>query len=100
MFKRSCLPRCFSFRRSDRWLSRRLALLPALPAQKLTLAVMRLAPHEEFPNGFPTFEIEEFDALYEGMDVATCGFPNGNRLYEEPGTVTSSFTRGIISSII
>jgi S1-C subfamily serine protease len=34
------------------------------------------------------------------MEVGTCGFPLGNLLQEQLGTVTSSFTKGIISSII
>ena len=34
------------------------------------------------------------------MDVATCGFPLGNHLFEQLGTVTSSYTRGILSSIV
>jgi S1-C subfamily serine protease len=34
------------------------------------------------------------------MEIATCGFPLGNLLFKQLGTVTSSFSRGIISSII
>ncbi len=34
------------------------------------------------------------------MEIATCGFPLGNRLGDQIGTLTSSFTRGIVSSII
>jgi S1-C subfamily serine protease len=66
----------------------------------LDLGILRLAPHHEFPNGFPTVEIEDFDDIHEGMEIATCGFPLGDDLLVQLGTVTSSFTRGIISSII
>jgi S1-C subfamily serine protease len=34
------------------------------------------------------------------MEVATCGFPLGEALHDQIGTVTSSFTKGMISSII
>ena len=34
------------------------------------------------------------------MEIGTCGFPLGNVLQEQIGTVTSSFTKGTISSII
>ncbi len=33
------------------------------------------------------------------MEVATCGFPLGEALHDQFGTVTSSFTQGRISSI-
>ena len=45
-------------------------------------------------------EIEDFKDLSEGDDIGVCGFPLGNFLYEQLGTVTSSFTKGILSSII
>ena len=34
------------------------------------------------------------------MEIATCGFPLGEWLHDQIGTVTSSFTKGMISSII
>ena len=34
------------------------------------------------------------------MEIATCGFPLGTGLFEKFGTIASSFSRGIISSII
>ena len=34
------------------------------------------------------------------MDVATCGYPFGDFLLEQVGSVTSSFTRGTMSSIL
>ena len=45
-------------------------------------------------------EIEPFENVYEGMEIGTCGFPLGNFLYQKIGTVTSSFTRGSLSSIV
>ncbi len=49
---------------------------------------------------FPTMSLENYEEVHEGMEVLTCGFPKGNLLYEELGTVSSSFSRGIVSSII
>jgi S1-C subfamily serine protease len=45
-------------------------------------------------------DIEDYRNVREGDEIATCGFPLGNYLHEQLGTVTSSFTQGIISSII
>jgi S1-C subfamily serine protease len=65
------------------------------------LAVLKLFPNNsQFPDGYPTLQIADYADLHEMMDVATCGFPLGNVLFEQLGTFTSSFTRGIISSII
>ena len=66
----------------------------------MDLGVVRLQPHGGFPSGYPTVDIEEFESLHEGLEVGTCGFPLGNLLFERLGTVTSSFSRGIVSSII
>lgn len=66
----------------------------------MDLGLLRLHPHTFFPQGYPTVPIEEFDEIHEGMEVATCGFPMGNMLFDQLGTVTSSFARGIVSSII
>ncbi len=66
----------------------------------MDLGVVRLQPHGGFPSGYPTVDIEEFESLHEGLEVGTCGFPLGNLLFEQLGTVTSSFSRGIVSSII
>jgi S1-C subfamily serine protease len=63
------------------------------------LGLMRIGPHAAFPNGYPQLEVEEFSEIHEGMEVATCGFPMGNELHEQLGTRTSSFTKGILSSI-
>jgi len=64
------------------------------------VGIIRIAQHPAFKEGYPYLEIEEYDNVYEGLDVATCGFPLGNFLHEQLGTLTSSFTRGILSSII
>lgn len=64
------------------------------------VALIRVSPHAGFPRGFPSLEIEDYGNICEGDEIATCGFPLGNYLHEQLGTVTSSFTKGIISSII
>lgn len=64
------------------------------------IAIMQIQTHATFSNGYPFLEIEEYDAIAEGDEIGTCGFPLGNYLQEQLGTVTSSFTTGIISSII
>ena len=64
------------------------------------LAVLRVERHAAFKSGYPTLEVEDFASVYEGMEAATLGFPLGNQLQASLGTVTSSFTRGIVSSII
>ena len=63
-------------------------------------AIVRVTPHAFFAKGFPFLEIEDYNNIYEGQEIATCGFPLGNYLQEQVGTVTSSFTEGIVSSII
>jgi hypothetical protein len=64
------------------------------------LGMARLLPHSAFPDGYPDLDIENYAEIGEGDEVVTCGFPLGNYLQDQLGTVTSSFTRGIISSII
>ncbi len=64
------------------------------------VAGIRVVPHAGFPTGFPFVEIEEYENVREGDEIAACGFPLGNYLSEQLGTATSSFTSGIISSII
>jgi hypothetical protein len=63
------------------------------------LGAIRIGPHLAFPNGYPSLDIEPFGSIHEGMELATCGFPLGNDLQRQLGTMTSSFTRGILSSI-
>jgi S1-C subfamily serine protease len=62
--------------------------------------MLRVLPHTAFPSGYPALESEDYEAVTEGDEVGTCGFPLGNYLHEQLGTVTSSFTTGVISSII
>jgi len=66
----------------------------------MDLGGLRLAAHSSFSNGYPVMEFEDFGNVHDGMELATCGFPMGNRLFSQLGTVSSSFTRGILSSII
>jgi S1-C subfamily serine protease len=63
------------------------------------LAVLKLAPHPAFPDGFPTVPILDYADIHEMMDIATCGFPLGNTMFTQLGTLTASFTKGMISSI-
>lgn len=80
----------------------------AIPAQTRNLsaktdkdlAALLLLPHTSFHKGYPFVEIEEFGNISEGDEIGVCGFPLGNYLFKQLGTVTSSFTRGILSSII
>ena len=64
------------------------------------LGMVHLLPHTAFPDGYPYLEIEDYTEISEGNEVVTCGFPLELYLHDQLGTVTSSFTRGIISSII
>lgn len=64
------------------------------------LGLVRLLPHKHYPDGYPFIEIEDYDSLHEGQEVGLCGFPLGNFLLNQIGTVTSSFSKGILSSII
>lgn len=64
------------------------------------LAALKLHAHPAFPQGYPTLPIADYSELHEMMEVATCGFPLGEALHDQIGTVTSSFTKGMISSII
>jgi S1-C subfamily serine protease len=64
------------------------------------LAALKLHKHPAFPHGYPTLPIADYGELHEMMDVATCGYPLGEALHDQLGTVTSSFTKGMISSII
>jgi S1-C subfamily serine protease len=75
---------------------------PAAAMVKSThdIGMLRLYPHNAFPDGFPYVEIASYDEVREGQEVGACGFPFGNYLYEKVGTVASSFTKGIVSSIV
>jgi S1-C subfamily serine protease len=64
------------------------------------LGMIKLSPHVAFPEDFPTLDIEEYCDLWEGMEVGVCGFPLGSFLRDQLGTITSSLTRGHLSSVI
>jgi S1-C subfamily serine protease len=64
------------------------------------LAALKLVPHPAYPEGYPTLPIADYSELHEMMEVATCGFPLGEALQDQLGTFTSSFTKGMISSIM
>jgi S1-C subfamily serine protease len=71
-----------------------------LVATDFDLAVVRVAKHNAFPTGYPTLELADFNDLYEGVECGTCGFPLGDGLREQLGTMSSSFTFGRLSSVI
>jgi S1-C subfamily serine protease len=64
------------------------------------IAVFKLREHPAFPNGFPELEVADYADLHEMMPVATCGYPFGDFLWNQVGSVTSSFTTGVMSSIL
>jgi hypothetical protein len=64
------------------------------------LTVLKLHPHAALAHNFPTLEIADYSEIHEMMEVGTCGYPLGDILQQQIGTVTSSFTKGMISSII
>jgi len=64
------------------------------------IALLRVLKHNYFKNGYPFLEIADYKNIKEGQEIAVCGFPLGTYLNEQLGTMTSSFTKGIISSII
>lgn len=84
----------------QRSLEGRLRTWSTVLTKDVDLGLLRLGSHDAFPKGYPTVGLEDFDSIHEGMDIATCGFPLGNRLFNQLRTVTSSFSRGIVSSII
>lgn len=59
------------------------------------LAIMQIKSHKAFSGGYPFLEIEDYEELAEGDEIGTCGFPLGNYLYDQLGTVASSFTTGV-----
>jgi S1-C subfamily serine protease len=71
-----------------------------LALEDYDIAVMYLGTHPRLKQGYPFLGIEDYSIVQEGKDIGICGFPLGNRLYKQLGTLTSSFTKGIVSSII
>lgn len=85
--------------------SSRLVMNEAVPAEvgivnNFDIAVLRVHQHGAFPNGFPALEVLTYSELHEMMDVATCGYPFGDFLWNQVGSVTSSFTQGTMSAIL
>jgi S1-C subfamily serine protease len=72
----------------------------AISKTNFDLGMIRLQTHPAFKDGFPQLEVGDYSDVHEGMEVWTCGFPLGSYLQKQIGTITSSFTKGIISSII
>jgi S1-C subfamily serine protease len=72
----------------------------AVTVKKFDLCAGKLSKHPAYPDGYPALVIADYGELHEMMEIATCGFPLGEVLHEQLGTVTSSFTKGMISSII
>ena len=64
------------------------------------VSLLRVLKHNYFKNGYPYLEIEGYKNVKEGQEIAICGFPLGTYLKQQLGTMTSSFTKGIVSSII
>lgn len=64
------------------------------------IAVMYLGPRAGGKKEYPFLRVEDYSKIQEGKDIGICGFPLGNFLFKQLGTLTSSFTRGIVSSII
>lgn len=64
------------------------------------LCAAKLSKHEAFPDGYPVLPVADYGEMHEMMEIATCGYPLGEVLQDQLGTVTSSFTKGMISSII
>jgi S1-C subfamily serine protease len=65
------------------------------------LALLRVNPEgRQAPYSFPVVQIAEPEEVNEGDDVGICGFPLGVHLRDALGTVTASFTKGIVSSVV
>lgn len=77
-----------------------IPIVNAVSKTDFDLALLKINRHSAFPNGYPTLQIADYEGLHETMEIGTCGFPLGNVLQKELGTITSSFTKGMISSII
>jgi S1-C subfamily serine protease len=75
-------------------------IVNAVTKTDFDLALLKLHPHVALAHRFPSLSIADYEEVHEMMEIGTCGFPLGNVLQEQIGTVTSSFTKGMISSII
>jgi S1-C subfamily serine protease len=72
----------------------------AVTIKGFDLCAMKLDKCDAYPDGYPALPIADYGELHEMMEIATCGYPLGEVLQDQLGTVTSSFTKGMISSII
>ena len=63
------------------------------------ITLFKLPKHGAFPGGYHTIEIADFNELHEMQEIAICGFPLCEGLFDRLETVSSSFTTGTISSI-
>lgn len=77
-----------------------VSIATGVAMEDFDLAALKVHNHPAFPQGYPTLPIADYSEVHEMMEVATCGFPLGEALHDQIGTVTSSFTKGMISSII
>jgi len=85
--------------------STKLVIIPAVVDMVMAktdkdIALLRVLKHNYFRNGYPFLEIADYEKIKEGQEIAVCGFPLGTYLKDQLGTMTSSFTKGIVSSII
>jgi len=81
-------------------LMHQLGVSGAVEVKETDLALIKIKMDRSlFPDGFPTVEIADYGDLYEMMDVATCGYPFGDYLWRQTGSVSSSFTKGALSTI-
>ena len=75
------------------------SVVNAVSKNDFDLALLKVGPHKALKDGYPTLEIDDFSDIHEMLEVGTCGYPLGEVLHDQMSTVTSSFTRGMISSI-
>lgn len=64
---------------------------------KWDAAIIALPPRDE---PYPTLEMGDSDAVFEGEAVAACGFPLGLALQEDSISGTCTFSAGIISAVL
>jgi S1-C subfamily serine protease len=75
-------------------------IVNAITRTDFDLAAFKLHPHAALADKFPSLPIADYEEVHEMMEIATCGFPLGSFLQDQIGTVTSSFTKGVISTVI
>ncbi len=81
-------------------LMHQLGVSGAVEVNKTDLALIKIKMDRSlFPDGFPTVDIADYGDLYEMMDAGTCGYPFGAYLWRQTGSISSSFTKGALSTI-